>query len=369
MIAADSYKLIFIVIVSVITLIVVFRHLLSTKIICRNSKLAAWSLFLCTCIFLGTRPIDSVFSDMYNYYDMYVLYVDSFKNGIDFSYLNFSEFVLFLLSYLCYIFELNVDFFFFIITTLYCLLIFLSCKKMFRADLFVSFLFCITTEAFFNYATNTIRMGLAGSFLMYGYACLIDKENRNAIIMMLLSFFTHNTMIVPIAIILFTYYVKINPKNACFFWMVSIIVSFFVGTKIVAYVGSLDLMDERSTIYLLNEGDMRAMHYKTGFRLDFICYSAIPILVGYYFIIKRKIRDLNFVRMFNAYTITNACWIYLITMMFSDRFAYLSWFMYGILLAYPILKSKILKYRNIYVSCLLLIQLSFLVGLYYLRSN
>ena len=74
------------------------------------------------------------------------------------------------------------------------------------------------------------------------------------------------------------------------------------------------------------------------FRWDFLLYSVMPIWLGWYVIIKSK----NYIMII---LIVVALLIYcrmlfgimLIRASFSNRFAYLSWFMYPIVLAYLLL--------------------------------
>ena len=67
----------------------------------------------------------------------------------------------------------------------------------------------------------------------------------------------------------------------------------------------------------------------------------MPILLGYYVVIKRGISDKVYLILLNTYTISNAFWVMIIRANFSNRFAYLSWFMLPIVLAYPLFKFDI----------------------------
>jgi len=69
-----------------------------------------------------------------------------------------------------------------------------------------------------------------------------------------------------------------------------------------------------------------------------VIYSVIPILVGYYYLFKIKVVDVFYHRIFNMYLFANAIWLLVISMAFTDRMAYLSWFLVPFLLLYPLLK-------------------------------
>jgi hypothetical protein len=59
------------------------------------------------------------------------------------------------------------------------------------------------------------------------------------------------------------------------------------------------------------------------------------------YIFKKKYNDLIYSQLFNMYLIANAFWILIIRANFSNRFAYLSWFMLPLIVMYPILKNEI----------------------------
>ena len=67
----------------------------------------------------------------------------------------------------------------------------------------------------------------------------------------------------------------------------------------------------------------------------------MPILLGYYVVIKRGISNRTYLILLNTYTLANAFWVMVIRANFSNRFAYLSWFMFPIVLAYPLFKFNI----------------------------
>lgn len=72
-----------------------------------------------------------------------------------------------------------------------------------------------------------------------------------------------------------------------------------------------------------------------GFRMDFVVYSAMPILIGYYVKYKYKLKDKLYDIMLNIYLTCNGVWMLCMYAEFTNRIAYLSWFMYPIILIYP----------------------------------
>ena len=69
-----------------------------------------------------------------------------------------------------------------------------------------------------------------------------------------------------------------------------------------------------------------------GFRWDFLLYGSVPILEGIYFVFKRKYNNQFYCILLSTYILTNAFWVLINEVPFSDRFAYLSWFMMPLLL-------------------------------------
>ena len=86
---------------------------------------------------------------------------------------------------------------------------------------------------------------------------------------------------------------------------------------------------------------MESENEKAGFRLDFILYSIMPIIMVWYVTIKRNFKDLTYHIIATTYILANAFWIMVIRSEQSNRFAYLSWFLYPLVIAYPLLRMNI----------------------------
>ena len=98
-------------------------------------------------------------------------------------------------------------------------------------------------------------------------------------------------------------------------------------------------------------------------------YSAIPIILGYYITIKRKIENKKYSILLSTYLLANAFWIMVIRAQFSDRFAYLSWFLYPVVLSYPLLKMDIWgRKQGVCAYWILLGHLSFTLFMHFIYS-
>ena len=80
-------------------------------------------------------------------------------------------------------------------------------------------------------------------------------------------------------------------------------------------------------------------HYNVGFRIDFVLYSCLPIIIGYIYQNRLHYKNEFYSLIHSTYIIANAFWVLVIRANFSDRFAYLSWFMYALVMMYPLLEN------------------------------
>ena len=91
--------------------------------------------------------------------------------------------------------------------------------------------------------------------------------------------------------------------------------------------------------YFLNKDEYASSFAYTGFRWDFLLYSSTAVFASYYFRFKKAFNDDFYNRLSNTFLVANSIWILVIQASFSNRFAYLSWFMMGLIIIYPFLKQ------------------------------
>ena len=102
----------------------------------------------------------------------------------------------------------------------------------------------------------------------------------------------------------------------------------------------------------------------TGFRWDFLLYSSMPVLMTWYVTIKRHFQDRTFNIIACAYILANAFWIMVIRAEYSNRFAYLSWFIYPIVIAYPLVRMNLWKDQNKKTAYILMLYAGFTFIMY-----
>ena len=206
---------------------------------------------------------------------------------------------------------------------------------LFGSSAYLAFLFVVGSFSFYGYGVNGIRNGMAAALTLLAFSYL--KTNRwIALILSFVIIQIHGSMFLPVCAAWLSLFYK-NTKFYLYCWLFSIVLSVSIGGALETYFASLNVVDdERFSSYLLNKNFSDQFSY-TGFRWDFLLYSVMPIWLGWYVVIKRKIYNDQYLLLLHTYLLSNAFWIMLIRASFSNRFAYLSWFMYPIVLAYPLL--------------------------------
>lgn len=224
---------------------------------------------------------------------------------------------------------------------------------------FIYLLMVFGSFAFTAYGVNTLRAGFALSMFL-----IAISYRKNILVFLafgLLSVLSHKAMSIPLAFfILATYFNR--PKTYLGVWILAFIISFIEISAVTEFLQeNLFSFDDRSAGYFKTE----KTHYKVGFRVDFIIYSALPILVSSYYLFKLKIEDKLYSQLFSTYLLTNAIWLLVIRMAFTDRVAYLSWFLIPFLTLYPLLKYKLPIKQRIWVASILTVAISFTAFMYF----
>ena len=292
-----------------------------------------FTLFLFTffLMYTGLRPVSWVFGDM----GMYALKFDNLAKYETEIYSNdiiFYSFMKFMASL-----ELKKTFFF-LITLFYITASYFTAKRLFPNYYFFAFLVLVGSFEYWSYGTNGIRNGLATSIILLSFTFI----KTNKLIMYLLFFVAfniHSSVLIPIgAYFLATIYK--SDKLYFKIWFVSILLSLFIGNTIENFITNIGLLNDDVVKTYFQNKDLYASSFAyTGFRWDFLLYSSIAVFTAYYFIFVRKFNDPYYSLITNIYLISNSIWILVIEASFSNRFAYLSWFMMGLVIIYPLLKN------------------------------
>ncbi len=302
-------------------------------------------------LYIGLRPVSFDFGDMAVYAEDY----EKYRNGMP---LRVERDVLFeMFMQLCSRF-IAVESFFLLCAAIYILPLYFFAKKLFREYWFYGFFILAISFSFWAYGTNGIRNGIATSLFLLA----LSRSNKIYVgLWMFLAVSIHTSMIVPsMAYIVSLFYKNTKMYIAC--WFLAIPLSLILGTFWENFFMSLGLVEEQRVIgYLSGSEDYldKVVEVKTGFRWDFLVYSATGVFAGWYFIVKKGFEDKFYRHLFSVYLIANALWILVIRANFSNRIAYLSWFMLGAVIIYPLLKSRIFEKQHRVIGGILVIYFLF----------
>lgn len=286
------------------------------------------------CVILGCRPLSAkLFGDTVNYarafYNLQVVNIGD------------SDWIFSWIMYVCHEAMGDVSSFFTIIAFMYIFFALWGIHRLFQNNTYGAILFYIGAFSFFSYATNGIRNGLACAIFIAAISLFIIPKRHVflAAILVLIAFFIHKSIALPIVCFVASLLVR-DIKFAISFWILSIFLYFIAGTTLTSFFMNLGF-DDRMTAYIQNIDLYAAEGYKTGFRFDFLLYSFMPILLGWYIIKHKRVVDNVYIIILNTYIFANSFWVIVMNASYSNRFAYLSWFLYPIVLAYPCLKMDI----------------------------
>ena len=334
MIPASLYYTIYLTLVTIITLIVYnqyqSRNGLREFAPSRTDALVG-VLVVFLILFIGLRPVSGrYFVDMANY----VLFYEVFYDGAIFNFDWSAENKIFdnLFAWWGSV-RLGYTSFFVFVAAIYFAGVYLGIRKLFPNHRLAAFLVFLAAFSTFSYGTNGIKAGAATSLFIWalGY-----RENLKICIpLVLLSWGCHHSMIMVVAALVVTLFVK-NPKYYFWAWGFCFLMA---AAHVTAFAHLFaGATTEHGAEYLLSTGGNDGT--KGGFRIDFIIYSAMPVIVGWYTIMKKKLHvsDL-YKKLLSLYLCLNGVWMLCMYAAFTNRIAYLSWFLYPIVLIYPFLQE------------------------------
>lgn len=339
--APQYYYPIYLLLITVLVLGHFFRiYSMGTEKLLNSGK-GNWQAILLTLVltvFIGLRPVSGrYFGDMNSYAWMFRQFVDRMADTSSRNDILFREIMRFFAE------NSTINMFFLFIEILYMVPIFLACRRLTKLNNYTLVLFAFSAMSFFTYGTNGIRNGAATSIFLLALTFLRGdyKEKIVFILLSIVAFFMHGSVIVPIVAAVGAYFIK-NPKVMFYVWGTVLFLSIFAGSSLSGVLSSLGI-EQRLSAYLAGPGNVEDHIARTGFRWDFLLYSSMPIVMGWWVIFKQKIYTRSYALLLGTYIYANVFWLMVIRAPYSNRFAYLSWFLYPIVLAYPMLVMPVWK--------------------------
>ena len=332
MIRAELYETVYLLIVLFATIIVAFKYsyypqkrLFNN---CEENPLVSIILCVLLILFIGTRPVSFVFSDMAGYYyhwdDWDRAAFGPYRFSWDEQNIIFDNLRVFLSSQ-----QVPVEVFFMLISLIYFGAMWWACRRIFPKDSLFAFLVCLAAFSTFSYGTNGIKAGSAASVFLLALA-FSEKKYISYLLAFVSVGFHHSMIVVAVCYVIVSIYK--NPKFFITLWLICLILAIAHVTYFQSMFNSI--VDDQGQMYLSKQ------LFGKGLRVDFIFYSAIPIVIGCYAVFKKRINSKRYNLLLNLYLLTNSVWLLCMYAEFTNRIAYLSWFMYPIVLIYPFLKEQ-----------------------------
>lgn len=205
----------------------------------------------------------------------------------------------------------------------------LAMRKMFPKDTLLAMIMFCGAFCTFGGAVNGIKNGLALSLFLCAIAY---RDNwKYYIPFLILSIGFHHSMQLSIAAF---FACKFYKKTRVYYalWFFGIIIAALHITYFQTFFA--DYTDESGQGYLITDSDS----WVTGFRPDFVLYSAAPLIVGWWAIKKKRLMHHDYTFALNVYLVMNTIWLLCMYSAFTNRIAALSWAIFPIILLYPFLK-------------------------------
>lgn len=320
----------------VITLLYLIIGKQDKKLPWTNSVLSQMLVILLAFIF-GLSKVD-IYGDKWVYKNAFEsINASELKDAKDIGWFYYTKFIKGFTS--------SSDFYFVLTALVYTAgYLFFSSKFFFKEYQWYFLIATVLSFGFSAYAVNTIRSGFALSLLLV--AICFYKKPIMFVLFAFLAVSCHKSMLLPAVAFGLTYFYN-QPKFFFYFWFLCLIISFVNVSAITNVLTPLLAGEDDRLQSYFDLGNSDSKRYKSGFRWDFIFYSAIPLFVASFYVFKLKVQDLFYNRLLSTYLLSNAVWLLVIRMAFTDRVATLSWFLIPSLLLYPLLKYKLaLNQRN-----------------------
>ena len=149
-------------------------------------------------------------------------------------------------------------------------------------------------------------------------------------------------------------------KSAIAIWILSIIITLSFGNSLAIFANTF-YADDKLAGYI--DGSIEEDGgFVSRFRWDFLIYSALPIIMGWYVTVKKKIKDDRYQLILNTYILANSIFVIFIYSAFPNRFASISWCILPLVLYYPLVKYNLFgNNQNTYAGAILYAQFALLL--------
>lgn len=363
------------------------------KLLQKNSMAPALVFSVLLIVFIGMRPLSYMFGDSANYAHGYAFDPINATFNIDLDEEWFWKF----LRDTCRVSGFTVHVWFFIIAVVYISFPLFGFQKLVGENAWMAMLFFLSAFSTYQFGVNGLRNGFACSMVILAFAIAANGNIGKMLLgaaVLIFALGSHKSVMLPVAAFLAATYVIKSPKWAIYFWIASIGVSLVAGGTMINFFAGLGF-DDRMSSYANGMEEFGDSFSSTGFRWDFLAYSAMPVWLTWYVTKKAereraefgdtveeaetnitgagRIADAHSMRVFNilatTYILANSFWVMVIKAAFSNRFAYLSWFLYPVVLAYAVIRLHIWPDQDRKAGLILLLHAGFTIIMFMLGKN
>lgn len=347
---ATLYQPLFLMLIAVLCIFVGGRYFSSRGYTLQvEGSNVLFPFLLCSVVvfWIGLRPVNPCFGDTISYALSYKLSSGGVWD-VDWT----REWVWGLLMNSCKNAGFSVNGFFLVVEIGYVLSVFWAVKRMMPENTLLGLLFVFASLSYFTYGVNGLRNGLACHLVLLALTFILSKNYPAGIVLCLMALGIHRSVMLPIAAMIAGIFLCKDPKYSIYFWVASIFVSLAAGGAVTSFFASLGF-DDRMSSYTDASNDMSGFS-RTGFRWDFLLYSAMPVWMAWYVCVKKQVADRWYNLIATIYCLSNSFWIMVIRSSFSNRFAYLSWFIYPLVIAYPLANLPVWEDQDKKIGVILL---------------
>lgn len=334
----NNYEHYFDVTILVMILLVVWQchtgHILKNRTVNLNATWGIIFTFILV-LYMGLRPIASVFGDTFNYAGGFF----EWKNSSEpFKWIWHNEWLFYnLMHWFAKISDIHT--FFLLCASLYIGSLWIAMVRIFKNYYYIPLLVIFSMFTFWQYGVNGIRNGLGASIFILAMS-YVNKPMIMIVLGVLACGFHKSIYLMMVAGGL-AWFIK-NSYYYLASWIACVGISYIAGFRIQHFLAGIGLgADDRFSGYLTGENMIgEVFQMSMIFRWDFLAYSALGVGIGYYFIFRRNFKDEYYHWIYNTFLATNAFWVLIIRAAYSNRFAQISWFIMPIVLIYPFLKQR-----------------------------
>lgn len=321
---------------------------------------AAFILAFFLIIFIGLRPVNQkYFSDMAGYEYTYnnVMFGDYFYFDFNTENIIFDNLFAWMSSQ-----KIDASIFFLLIASIYFICMLWASKQIFPKDTLLAFVVYLAAFSTFSFGTNGIKAGAAASLYLVALGFYQNNKIILAVLFLWLSLGFHHSMLAPVVAFVIAHFYK-KPKTYLYGWLFCLLLAALHITFFMSYFSGFT--DEHGASYLEEETE-DVITKVSGFRPDFILYSAIPIFIGYYLIVKKQIESNMYHFLWCIYTLTNCVFLLCTYGSFINRIAYLSWLMLPFVLLYPFVNIYWSNRQNKYLKYVVFGHLGFTLFMFFI---